>query len=315
MRKQASILDFQQESLCKDIWLPDNQIRPVVSEFVIKMVNQFFYEEGFTHFSDFIVDLLVGSSLATFFYREDTDFDVKVVLNMALLRRDNSENSLVSGFDDAGILDNLIQTGRKSYWLTNLLPGTYHPLDVYFYSEDEFNTLKLVSYDSLYSFGKNAWIKEPQKLPKGVSKDYVLKRAKDLAKGYMAKLDKDIVTARRDSIDLVMLLDYLKTLDQDTIKDFGVYLRSAYDEVNTSLSILLKDREQVRKLRKDVFHKGELKSELSELMNSINFSDENIIYKLLQRYGYMQLLTELHELYNKKGFSIENIKDFLEILT
>ena len=104
-------------------------------------------------------------------------------------------------------------------------------------------------------------------------------------------------------------------MDQDTIKEFGVYLRSAYDEVNTSLSILLKDREQVRQLRKDVFHKGELKSELSELMNSINFSDENIIYKLLQRYGYMQLLTELHELYNKKGFSIDNIKDFLEILT
>ena len=88
--KKSSILDFQQEELCPDIWLQDASMRPAVKEFVMSSIEGFFDEQNIFGYKDFVKDIWVGSSLASFFYKKDTDFDIKVIIDIASFKDANT---------------------------------------------------------------------------------------------------------------------------------------------------------------------------------------------------------------------------------
>lgn len=311
MLKRSSILDYQRDKLCPDIWLPNNELKSSVKDFIISSIDGFFSSLAISGAHDFIHDIWIGSSLASFFYKEDTDFDVKVIVDIDVFKKHNSSFNNVSSDD---LIDKLISLGRESYWTTALVPDTYHALDTYFYSAEEATSVNLLKYDSLYSVLHNTWYKEPEKLPKGLSPAYVLNAAKQKADKFIDKLDKDILTARRDSIDFILLHDYLKTLDADDLKEFSIYYKMLFDDLNDSIGILLKDRNIIKDLRHNAFDRKELDSELEHLMGSFNYSDENIVFKLLQRYGYMRILSEVYSLYKKRGLTPANAYEYFSVL-
>jgi len=310
--KRASILDFQQEELCPDIWLQDASMRPAVKEFIIASVEGFFDEQNIVGYEDFVKDMWVGSSLASFFYKKDTDFDIKVIVDIHEFKKSNTLYKKVESDD---IMDDLIKKGRQSFWLTTVVPDTYHNLDVYFYTTEDAAPINLMKYDSLYSLFKNEWYKEPKKLPKGMSPAYILNIAKQKATQYIEKLDRDVLTTRRDSIDFLILRDFLKTLEVDDLKDFMVTYKNSFDEINKDISMLLKDRDMIKKLRHDVFNKDLLNEDLERLMGSFNYSDENMVFKILQRYGYMRVLTEVHDIFERKGILPNNIPEYAKAVS
>lgn len=312
MLRRASILDYQRDTLCPDIWLADTYMRPAVKEFILSSIEGFFEDKNIKGYHQFIVDLWVGSSLASYFYKEDTDFDIKVIMDMAVFKKYNDTYADITSAD---IIDSLISAGRSSFWTTGNVPDTYHSLDLYFYDAKDAIPIHYMKYDSLYSIFNNTWYKEPKKLPKGLSPAYVLNQAKQKAEQFIEKLDRDILETKRDTIDFIILHDYLKNMDVDDLKDFSVYFKDMFSEVNKSISMLVKDRQLIKDLRTDVFDRDTLNSDLSTLMGSINYSDENIVFKLLQRYGYMRILTEISELFKTKGISVDNIPEYYKALS
>lgn len=306
-----SILDYQHDDLSSFIWKPDNTLRIGIKEFIFVSIHGFFEYENIKGGDGFVQDVLIGSSLATYYYTDTSDLDVKVVINIPIFKKYNPQFESIL---DDDILDYFVKSGRESFWLTSVIPGTLHALDFYFISKEEFENINLLKFDSLYSVITDEWIKEPQKLLQGYSPSVILEYAKDKAKAYLDNLTLDISKTKRDTIDLILLIDFLKELDKDELAQFTRDLNIALNKINKDVEQLISNKDLVKNLRHKAFDKDELDSELEQLMGSINYSDENLIFKILQRYGYMRVLSEIKNLFKDKFISIDEIDDLADIL-
>lgn len=309
--KEASILDYQKTELCPKIW-EDNLLRKNIKLFIYQSIKGFFISKGFKGFEEFVSHIYIGSSLATYFYKEDSDLDIKVVIDPKLFKKYNTqyENSL-----DSDIADELIEAGRKSPFLTNFIPNTTHPMDFYFFTEEEANESRLIKYDSLYNLITDEWIKEPHKLEGEVSSAYILNHARDIAKRYIEKVTADLEETRRDSIDFLVLRDYMKSLDKSELKELSVDFQTALERVNRDVNDLIEDKKIIRALRKNEFSKRMLRDDLELVMGSINYSDGNLIYKILQRYGYLRILFEIASMFDGRRVSSKDVLNIYKILS
>lgn len=310
--KTGSILDYQRSDLCPDIWTPAHVLKKGIKKFILSSIDGFFEEHDIQGYTEFVVDILVGSALATYFYKEDSDLDIKIVIDIPTFQKNNPN---FEGQTEDDILLALKKLGRSSMWLTTIIPGTSHPIDAYFISNREATEENLVKYDSLYSFILDDWIKYPKKLQEDLSPSYILNYAKDIAKRYLDKISLDIEQVKRDSIDFIMLHDYMKTLDKADLKQLYVDFNTALDKINKSVEDVVQDKEIIKNLRKKVFSDKELNNDFEKIMGSINFSDENLIFKIIQRYGYMRILSEISRLYNDdQEITPDEVNDILEIV-
>ncbi len=302
-----SILDFKRGSLCQDVWGDDNQLLPEVRDFVIESLSNFFESEGLGGFETCIRDIVIGSSLATYYYRSDTDFDIKVVYDEDRFIRENSNMDFLVQTDEF-----LITKGRESFYTTQFLPGTNHALDFYFYTEEEFYPINYNKYDSLYSF-KRGWLSEPRDLPID-QPDFILEVAYEKATPYIEKIVGDVHEAKKNIIDFILFRDYISTLDDDDIQAVYKEFLEQFNKVDESIVQLVDDRSMFKSMRDVAFNKEELESELELIMGSYNYSDENLIFKVIQRYGLMNMLSEIKDLYTKRGLTVDNVDDFMKVV-
>src|SRR5271157_3845906 len=250
-----SILDYQNKELSPEIWTPDKKLKNGIRRFILSSISAFFEENDFSGDDSFLIDALIGSSLATYFYKDDSDLDIKLVIDVNVFRQYNTE---YADSTDDDILDELIEMGRTSPWLTAIIPGTMHPMDAYYVDRDDLTEDVLVKYDSLYSVVYNEWLKEPKRLEGSLSPSYVLNYAKGIAQQYINKISNDIDKVKRDSIDFIMLRDYMKTLDKDDIQNLYTDFETSLENVNKSVEMAVEDKTMLRDLRKRVFSKKEL---------------------------------------------------------
>jgi hypothetical protein len=306
-----SILDYQKQELCPEIWDANQKLKPGVKSFIYKSIEGFFVDLNIREYSNFIIDAFIASSLASYFYREDTDLDVKIVIDIEALKKYNE------GYTDYSyeeILDDYVHRGRESRWLTATIPGTTHPLDVYFYPQTEILADHLERFDGLYNVEDDEWIKKPTKFGKSISPSYVLNYAKDRAKKYLEKITGDIDQAKRDTIDFLLLKDYMKDLNKDDIKRLKVDFENSLEKVNDSIEDLMDDTEIIKNLRDKAFMKSNLEEDLEKLMGSINYSDGNLIFKVMQRYGYMKILVEIYKLIGDDGVQPIEVPSIYKVL-
>jgi hypothetical protein len=311
MNKQSSILDYQRTILCPEIW-ENNKIHPYIKSYIYKALMGFFTSISIKAANEFVSHLFIGSSLATYFYRDDSDLDIKVVININNFKSYNIEYRDSTGED---ICDELIEAGRKSHFLTDFIPRTLHPLDFYFFTEEEASESSLIKYDSLYNLITDKWIKEPKKFEGKMSSSYVLNYAKEKAQKYIEKIVVDIERAKRDSIDFLVLRDYMKTLDKDDLALLHNDIKTSLQNINKDIEEINKDRNIVKILRKSEFTKKELNSDLEKLMGSINYSEGNLIYKVLQRYGYLKIIFEIYALYKNTYLTANDVVNIYQILS
>lgn len=304
--KHSSILDYKHKELSDAIWI-DNKLKYHIRKFIEESLIEFFEDIKLTSLYHCIDSIYIGSSLATYYYTPTSDLDIKVVLDCSQL-----EKNPFSTVEE--LTEYLIEQGRNSNWLTRLLPGTYHPMDFYFYSIEEFYPISLIKYDSLYDVLLNDWLKEPEEPLTGLAPNVILDKAKEKASFFLSKITLDIARAKRDIIDFNILKDYLKSLDVDDLVLIKKEFNRILDNINDSVEQLVKDKNLVKTLRKKGFKKEELSSDLELLLGSLNYSDENLIFKILQRYGYMKILSEIEDLYEEKGVQLDTIDELEDIL-
>jgi hypothetical protein len=76
--KKSSILDYQKKTLCPEIW-EKGSLKKEVKNFIYKALKGFFTHHQFQGSQEFISHLYIGSSLATYFYKDDSDLDLTIV--------------------------------------------------------------------------------------------------------------------------------------------------------------------------------------------------------------------------------------------
>lgn len=308
--RYSSILDYQQQTLSTEIWR-GGVLRHSIKDFIKFSIQGFMESLNIENYKEFIDAVYIGSSLATFFYTESSDLDIKIVIDVKILKEHNPKFENIT---DEDILESLTDLGRKSFWLTAIIPGTLHVLDAYFYSVEEFTPINLLKYDSLYRVDKDIWIKEPKKLMGGYSSSYIMDIAKKKAKPYMDKLDIDIARAKRDCVDFLVLKDYIKGLDTDDLKEIYKEFYDSLESINSSIEVLIQDKDIIKDLRKREFKKTELTQDLEKTMGSINYSDGNLVFKVLQRYGYMKILSEIGDIFKNRGVMNQDIQKIINVL-
>lgn len=304
-----SILDFKRTALCSDIWDENNFLRNDVNTFVISAFRSFFKNMNIKGYESFTKDIVIGSSLATYYYTDTSDFDVKLIYDEYEFIKYNPTYA-----DKDSISDILIDAGRSNYYLTANVLDTNHAIDAYFYSRSEYEPVNLNKFDSLYSINENRWIQEPKDMDSDFSPDYVLNYAWDKAQNYVSSIVTDMSKAKKSLVDLICLRDYLRSLDEDDIENMKYFFIRKFNEVNDAVEDLIKDRQDLRELRCHGFEKDNLRSDLEKMFGSFNYSDENLIFKVLQRYGYMTILYEIKTMYDKKGVTSDNIDTYLNLV-
>lgn len=308
-----SILDFKQPQLCDDIWDENNFLRGNVRSYVLDSFKNYFNTCGIKGFDEFTYDIVIGSSLATYYYTESSDFDVKLVYDKDIFIKNNpSYTNIPDEYDSLSTY--LIKSGRKSYYLTSLIPDTNHAIDCYFYSTEEYMPINMYKFDSLYSIGGNRWIQEPKDISSDFSPDFILEYAWDKASSYVNEVINDITGAKKSLIDLVCLRDYLKSLDKDDIDNMKDFFSRKFSEVNDAIGDLVKDKDDLKELRTEGFEKVDLSSDFEKLFGSFNYSDENLIFKIMQRYGYVTILREISDLYDNEGITLDNVDKYVNLV-
>lgn len=107
----------------------------------------------------------------------------------------------------------------------------------------------------------------------------------------------------------------MKTLDREELKLLSVDFQSAIDKVNEDLESLIVDRDIASNLRKTEFSRKSLRDEMERLMGSLNYSKGNLIYKILQRYGYLRILFEIASLYKGVRVGSDDVMNVYKILS
>ena len=303
-----SILDYQRDSLCQEIWDKNNKLKNGVKQFIINQIKLFFSSLDIEDYNEWVLEIFLGSSLATFYYTEYSDLDIKIIIDLNLFHEANTQIDFI---DDDSLLDWLVERGRESSFLISDISGTSHPIDAYFYNNNHLPSDSLIKYDSLYSLKSNSWIKKPKKL--NLKHSDILQYAREKSQNYINTLDLKFGETYRDSVDLLSLIDYFKIMDVDDLYAIKSEFNKLYKELKEDLGELSDIRNDIKKDRMEAFSKEELETELEKASKSLNFSDSNIRFKYIQKIGYLHILSELDKVYKKK-IGYKEIKEISKVL-
>jgi hypothetical protein len=88
--KYSSILDYQKNTLSSDIWDQQENLKPGVKKFILSCLQGFFDQHDIKGYDEFITRIVIGSSLATYLYRDNTDLDIKVLIDLKSFNVENN---------------------------------------------------------------------------------------------------------------------------------------------------------------------------------------------------------------------------------
>ena len=271
-----SIIDEKMPELDPTIWYYYNgkyRLRPEVDSKVRKLARK----------------LLVGTkvkrayavgSLAGYFYRQDSDLDITLVVD--------ADDELILALEE-----NTKTVNGK------LVHGTRHPINFYVMQEIP----DLIRFDGVYDLIRQRWVKSPTETGVDLFSVY------DQFKNDLAKIDAAYGEAWRSLIDIDLMREALR---YGGAREVAVKLKRRIDDLDDAVQDLANTYDEVHQERLRAFKR---QLELAELRQnpypSPSMVPENIRYKLLERYHYLNFLRELFDLIERTN-KIETKHDVRE---
>jgi predicted nucleotidyltransferase len=276
--------------------IPRNTLDPTVFQFEDgkpPILNPAIKQQIITDVHNFeqliaVTQTYIVGSILTRTYSPNSDIDVNVEVN----RED---------------IDDLMQA-KLSMTLKaingKLAVGTVHPINYYIM----FNKADTERFDAIYDVPSERWLKEPSFFEINID-DYT-----DKFQNIVIAIDLAISKLRRELIDY----DQLIKLSMEEVKDVDKHINNKLKEITQTAKMLIDIQKSINTLRRKAFLRP-LTPELKEKYPSRNLTPENIIYKLLHKYHYWDLVEKLEKILNiKKQLEqedIQKIKDAQDTFT
>jgi len=302
--KMASILDEPRAELDPAIWSigEDNLpfLKPDVKIHIVKnffdYISQF---GGYNYTEEFVKNMFYTGSTATYTYADKSDIDIHIVVDW---------NDLAALNPDKARKDpkEMWQELHDIFWWTlnkQKLPGTKHPLTYYVMPPGE--EKKLVEQkEEIYDIGHSCWIIPPGKAVNLTEEviDPALKEANE----FMERIESHISDARKGVIDLTLLQE---VITPENAADRYMRIVDKIKEIDGHLKELKEEYAMLKKKRQDAFEKGD-----SLVGGNSNWSMGNIIFKVVERYHYMDVLRKIKRITDDMDLAPDQIPDVAEAL-
>ena len=228
--------------------------------------------------------------MGTYQYLPQTDVDVHIIPNIENIKKYYGD----SGFDDI------------QHCLTHDLSGkefenNKHILNYYLQASEAQELLG----DAMYILNTDTWIVEAPKLPQ-FDPEQKFKPVWEKAKDWMDSFITGIGELRRDIKDVENLQTLLGGLSSEEKEWLENKLNSKYREVSQDLDKLAEEFTELHEARKRSYtEEVEPVQAFEDFQLSKSWGEQNIIWKFLERYGYVMVLANLRYIRDEKLTSEE----------
>jgi len=257
-KMNENVLDPINKTKSKEIWNTNEKLLPDVKRTILAALYSWWDKFGLERKD--VKKVLILGSITGFQYNDASDVDVNVVANLSK---------------------------EKISSIYKMLPGNVkigkHPVN-YYITADEFDAGRA---DGVYNIEKETWEKPVKKVDPKVDNNYVL----EVAKFFMDGIDARIAEYERDKKDVSTYKDYLKNNDLELNKEeIEKAIIQKENEVKADVSALEVGHHVIKAFRWEAFEKDAHPYELSITIKSPNLTLNNLIYKTLEKYGYLERL-------------------------
>ena len=269
-----SVLDIPRDGLDPDVFQFPEQGAPIINA---RIKQQILDGVSQIHLILPVQDYFVIGSILTTNYNEHSDIDVTCEVDVAV--------------GPIG-LENIVALLKVINGKLGI--GTRHPIN-FFIVQGEFDQAKT---EAIYDIANDRWIKEAENTSFNVRR---------FMSKFRTKLNGiDIATAelRRDLIDY----EELKDLDKTDIGNIEFEVKKALTNIEVDVANIVKMYDNAKILRTKAFEKSMTPMEIRKFGKKNNLPD-NIIYKLMERYFYKDLVLKLKPLLDDGAIEKEDIPD------
>jgi len=276
-KRLSSIIDYPRSGLDSKVWTTQGILKPRIKDFILKKLDKFFRSKGYTlnEILSAVNAVYFIGSLTSYQYTDKTDLDIHFHFDQNkikdVLRR---HGQIVKSNEE---LDEILNKEWKDAIDEDIIPGTQHPLEVYF-EIDGFT--KSDNSDGVYDILNDKWLKEPPSIEDDFDVEEIYPAAVDEAIDIMRNIDDKIGHIKREIKDISLLKETLRSWDKGKKKLFFKKLLDKIDTIEKSIRDIVEMGSEIIDNRQDDYVKQ---------------SEDNIKFKYLQRYKYIWLVKNLED--------------------
>lgn len=282
MRRRAGPLDYALDKLDSSVWddapVGEPTLRPQVSEAILKALDEL--QSRYQIDDHHVADVFVAGSITGLQYSDDSDVDVQLVLDV----------------DDATLdrIHHEIEGLNAKYRVST------HPVHFYVLTPHELGDLQR-RYDAIYDVLEQRWVKGPAG---SVSDDpeALEQQVFDKAQEFAERVDLEMGRTHRDARDLAYLQQAVGRAPSHVQSRVESRLTHTVQRLEQDIATLSADLDEIHQARAHAFQQA-LESGGTV---SPNLVPENLLWKILERWRYVQALQAVKSL-TKGGLTNDEV--------
>jgi len=306
MKKETSILDYPHKYLDSEIWdlsTDPPKLKKDIKSFIMNRFIDYLVKEGLNSPELWCKEFYYTGSTATHQYQKSSDIDIHIRVDWEAYKKTNLDKAK----EDA---EEMRKDLLKVFWNTlnkEYLPGTSHLLTYYILSEWED---VMTQTEEAYDIQKDVWIVPPQKIPETYDTEQKIDLLQEQANYIMEKLDVELGKTKRDFVDYKVLKELLGSYEGNKA-DIQRLVEEKLKKVEQDLKQLQEENIKIHEERNKAFYDGQ---EPIEEGLSKNWTPGNIIFKLIERYKYIDILRKIKQIIKDEKITGEEEKELEDIL-
>lgn len=284
-----STIDFPQEKVLADIWEYTDDINYTLKSEIKEKIISVLSKYPLLKLDEIATGIRIVGSITTNLYDKDSDIDIHITIPNKDLPKDKS-------FEEW-------QKDIVKFYTDNPEKINEHPFQIYL--QDNF--FQDLLSDGVYDVINDEWLVKPNNKDMSYNPYNIFKDIFDDVKKYAKEIDLDIGELKRDIKDYEIIKDALSRLDSKNKQKLKKYLEKKYDEINSDIEKLLKDKLELKNMRKHTFQPKNGK-DIKKLKKDKIWLKTNAIFKFIAKYGYLQFISDIEKLLDVNDeIPLENI--------
>jgi len=285
---EESVVDFEKKDLNPALW-HGKKLKKEASSQIWKAIRDVLKEASIDE--ERLTAIMIEGSNLTYYYNKYTDIDIHLYIEDVTEEEEEKLSDPINSFNKEG----------------NVIKGTKNNLELYLMDETQLKRLSGPRYDFLES----KWLSDPEKINVPAE---TYKAAVEIALTFARDLDLAVGELKRDIIEYIALETEIEDMLNVDIKKLEKTKQFKVDEIKADMEALAIKEQSIKDMRRRAY--SEEYESKEETLYYIKAGDadrsytlNNMIFKILQRFGYVDPLKMLkYDVYKE---ALEN-KDFNE---